>query len=163
VTSFPGVTFIFAVQIGNDNTIAKRGLSIRQAAGGFVGGAGPVNPDTCTDASAFSLVDGQLTSGGAVVATDPGVAYSPLVVGDGTITTTFTFVDGTLGWYNDAFSGGVAGICQTADGQVYFTFTAAGGPAGCTAVTLVVYEGKPRPVPCRVVFLSSSRQGHVAD
>lgn len=63
------------------------------------------------------------------------------VVPAGSISTTFTVVNGVLFWYNDAFFGGQAGFCQIASGQVYATFGAPGtGPANCNAVSIVVYQ-----------------------
>ncbi|KAI8627934.1 hypothetical protein F5Y19DRAFT_440450 [Xylariaceae sp. FL1651] len=109
--------------------------------GGFVGNAGPVNPDSCDQASLFGVEDGQLLAGGQDVATDPGVAYMAFkVMPSGTISTTFSIVNGVLHWYNDAFTGGEAGFCQTADGQVFITFQGdAAAPANCNSVTIVVY------------------------
>ncbi|KAI1878529.1 uncharacterized protein JN550_000711 [Neoarthrinium moseri] len=118
--------------------------SKRQTTGGFIGGAGPTNPESCSDATSFNLTDGQLVSGGQAVRTDPAVAFMPLQVQpSGSISTTFAVVDGVLHWFNDAFYQGEAGFCQTADGEIQLTFVSeAGWPAGCTAVSLAVYEDR---------------------
>ncbi|KAK7750440.1 hypothetical protein SLS62_007629 [Diatrype stigma] len=115
-------------------------LTKRQGGAGFVGGAGPVNPTSCTDATVFTLVDGVLGVGGEAISTDPGVAFMAFAVGDGSISVTFTVVDGVLYWYNAAFVGGVAGFCQVpASGQVYATFSTPDVvPLGCVPVQLVV-------------------------
>ncbi|KAK8103736.1 uncharacterized protein PG998_010769 [Apiospora kogelbergensis] len=128
-----------------NSTNQKRDLSElyrRQSLGGFVGGAGPINPASCSDATPFNLTQGRLTSGGQAVATDPGVPFMAIrVTPGGSISTTFTVVNGILAWYNPAFFGGQAGFCQVASGQVFATFGAPGtGPAGCGTVSVVVYR-----------------------
>lgn len=112
--------------------------------GGFVGGAGPVNPASCGDATRFHLTDGQLLSGGEPVAVDPGVASMPLRVGTGgSISTTFSVAGGVLSWTNASFSGGQAGFCQMPDGQVYIVFVPeVQWPTGCVAVSVMVHEGE---------------------
>ncbi|KAI0125184.1 hypothetical protein BJ170DRAFT_636763 [Xylariales sp. AK1849] len=117
-------------------------LSKRQATGGFIGAAGPVNPASCSDATLFNLTNGQLTSGGEAVATDPGVAYIELrVMPAGTISTTFSISGGVLHWFNAAFTNGQATFCQVPTGQVYAVFVPlANGPVGCTQVSLLAFS-----------------------
>lgn len=153
VTNLPEDPIILAVL--SDGGAAKNGTAKRstfsagamrsrkrQSDGGFVGGAGPANPSSCSDASGFSLVDGQLvTSDGSIVATEPGVESMVLRVSPtgGSINTTFAVVDGVLHWFNDAFFGGEATFCQTPDGQVNLVFTEDGAPDGCGEVSIAAY------------------------
>ncbi|KAF7541631.1 hypothetical protein G7054_g474 [Neopestalotiopsis clavispora] len=153
VTSLPEDPIILAVL--SDGGAAKNGTAKRsifsagamrpkkrQSDGGFVGGAGPANPSSCSDASGFSLVDGQLvTSDGSIVATEPGVESMALRVSPtgGSINTTFAVVDGVLHWFNDALFGGEATFCQTPDGQVNLVFTEDGAPDGCGEVSIAAY------------------------
>ncbi|KAI1335317.1 hypothetical protein F5Y15DRAFT_419983 [Xylariaceae sp. FL0016] len=149
-TSYPGIKTINSLVLlgvipGDADQNQKRGVAAlrRQATdGGFIGGAGPVNPASCDDATLFSLTNGELRSGGQPIATDPGVAYIPIHVNPtASISTTFSVVNGILHWYNTAFAGGEAGFCQVASGQVYATFAAPSTfPAGCAVVSIVVYE-----------------------
>ncbi|KAK8122555.1 hypothetical protein PG984_011225 [Apiospora sp. TS-2023a] len=146
VTDLPQTPVLLSVIPGLVNTTnQKRDVAEmyrRQSLGGFIGAAGPINPASCSDATPFNLTQGRLMSGGEMIATDPNVPYIPMkVVPGGSISTTFTVVNGILFWYNAAFSGGQAGFCQIASGQVYATFGAAGtGPANCNAVSIVVYQ-----------------------
>ncbi|KAK6199846.1 hypothetical protein LQW54_009828 [Pestalotiopsis sp. IQ-011] len=153
VTSLPEGSFIFGVLAdggaARNRTAAKRSLESngmtnldrRQSDGGFIGGAGPANPASCSDASGFDLTDGQLTSGGELVATEPGVASMVLRVSPagGSINTTLAVVGGVLHWFNDAFYGGEAAFCQDAGGRVNVVFTEGGAPAGCAEVSVIAY------------------------
>ncbi|KAH6653815.1 aspartic peptidase domain-containing protein [Truncatella angustata] len=113
----------------------------RQTDGGFIGGAGPVNPSSCSSASNFRLTNGQLISGGQIVNTEPGIAFMPLRVSPyGSINNTFVVVGNALHWFNDAFSGGEAGFCQMSDEQVVVTFAEIGVPADCVPVSLAIYQ-----------------------
>ncbi|KAK7984810.1 hypothetical protein PG988_002432 [Apiospora saccharicola] len=146
VTDLPQTPVLLSVIPGLVNaTNQKRDFAEmyrRQALGGFIGAAGPINPASCSDATPFNLTQGRLMSGGEMIATDPNVPYIPMkVVPGGSISTTFTVVNGILFWYNAAFFGGQAAFCQIASGQVYATFGAPGtGPANCNAVSIVVYQ-----------------------
>jgi hypothetical protein len=151
VTSTAGATILGLLKdqsAARNNT--KRGVSgvialdKRQATGGFIGGAGPVNPESCSAATSFDLLNGQLLSGGVAIATDPGVAYIPIkAVPGGSISTTFALVDNVLHWYNDAFTGGEAGTCQDSTGQIFFTFKdSIAWPSGCTHVSITACAGK---------------------
>lgn len=148
ITDMPSGSIILGVlhDLGAALNNTKRDLAqVARAedAGAFVGGAGPLNPASCSDATQFNLTGGRLTSGGEVVAVDPGVAYMPVHVADGAISTTFAVVGGVLHWYNESFSGGEAGFCQDPTGQFYFTFKdSTNWPTGCTSVSIVVYDGK---------------------
>ncbi|CAJ2503750.1 Uu.00g111440.m01.CDS01 [Anthostomella pinea] len=146
-TDIPDALILLGVIPGDASANQKRGIrGIRRqtapASSGFISGAGPINPDVCTDATLFSLTDGELISGGQAVSTEPGVAFAPIRVSPtGSISTTFSVVNGLLEWYNAAFLDGKAGFCQVAPGQVYATFsTPSTFPAGCEVVSLVVYE-----------------------
>ncbi|KAI1263874.1 hypothetical protein F5Y18DRAFT_393011 [Xylariaceae sp. FL1019] len=108
--------------------------------GGFIAGAGPSNSDSCDEADLFGVTDGQLLNGGEPIAVDAGVDYIPFKVNpEADISTTFSIVNGLLHWYNDEFSGGEAGFCQTPDGNVYITFAPNAGPADCAIVNVVTY------------------------
>lgn len=152
ITSLPEGSFIFGVLADGGaarNRTAKRSLQNagifnldrRQSGGGFIGGAGPANPASCSDASGFNLTDGQLTSGGELVATEPGVNSMVLRVSPagGSINTTLAVVGGVLHWFNDAFYRGEAAFCQDADGRVNLVFSQGGAPVGCAEVSVVAY------------------------
>ncbi|KAI0805494.1 hypothetical protein GGR55DRAFT_279287 [Xylaria sp. FL0064] len=113
----------------------------RQSVGGFVGGAGPNNPNSCTDATLFGIRSGQLLAGGQTVSTDAGVAYMQFKFDPaGSISRTFTIINGYLHWYNDQFTGGQAQFCQVTDGTVYILFRGDNsGPANCQRVDIVTY------------------------
>ncbi|KAK9776481.1 hypothetical protein SCAR479_06804 [Seiridium cardinale] len=149
VTNMPEDEIILAilpVDAGPLVNLTRRGLgdlAKRQATdGGFVGGAAPINPDSCNDATPFNLTNGRLGSGGQFVATNPGIAYKEFKVSPtGSISTTFTVSNGVLAWYNDVFYGGQAGFCQVPSGQIFITFGIPGTePVDCEFVFLVVYE-----------------------
>ncbi|ETS85823.1 hypothetical protein PFICI_03848 [Pestalotiopsis fici W106-1] len=176
VTSLPDERIIFGVLA--DGGAAKNGtskrstishgalkLAKRQSNGGFIGGAGPANPSSCSDASGFGLIDGQLVSndGGGLIATEPGVESMVLRVSPtgGSINTTFAVVDGILHWFNDAFFGGEATFCQTPDGQVNLVFTEDGAPAGCGEVSVAVYSASQCQNGELVLSASSSATGSV--
>ncbi|RYP84711.1 hypothetical protein DL770_005163 [Monosporascus sp. CRB-9-2] len=139
-TSGPEGPVILGIVGGPNANNRKRGLAARQVSGGFVGGAGPINPESCADATAFEFVDGELISGGQAVRVDPGLSFREFEVSPtGSISTFFGVAAGTLVWANDAFSGGQAGFCQVPSGQVYITFAGSDfAPAGCLPVTLAV-------------------------
>ncbi|KAK9418583.1 putative WSC domain-containing protein [Seiridium unicorne] len=149
VTNVPEDEIILAilpVDAGPLVNLTQRGLgdlAKRQATdGGFVGGAAPINPDSCNDATPFNLTNGRFGSGGQFVATNPGIAYKEFRVSPtGSISTTFTVSNGVLAWYNDVFYGGQAGFCQVPSGQIFVTFGIPGTePVDCEFVFLVVYE-----------------------
>ncbi|RYP18982.1 hypothetical protein DL767_009730 [Monosporascus sp. MG133] len=139
-TSGPEGPIVLGIMGGPNANDRKRGLAARQASGGFVGGAGPINPETCADATVFEFVDGELISGGQAVRVDPGLSFTEFEVSPtGSISTFFGVVAGTLVWANDAFSGGRAGFCQVPSGQVYIAFAGSDfAPAGCESITLAV-------------------------
>ncbi|KAI1494573.1 hypothetical protein F5X96DRAFT_526030 [Biscogniauxia mediterranea] len=150
ITDIPDVIVVLGVLPGDiDGNGKKRSVARlrRQAlldtSGGFVGAAGPVNPESCDDATAFTLSRGQLLSGGQPIATDPGVVFMPLQVNpEGSISTTFSIVNGVVRWFNDEFDNGEAGFCQIGGrgGQVYATFgPAETWPAGCEIVSIIAY------------------------
>ena len=91
----------------------------------------------------FGVRSGQLLSGGQPVSTDPGVDFIPFAVNRaGSITRTFTIIDGKLHWYNDLFLDGEAHFCQVNSGDVFITFNGDEfGPIDCTRVDIVVYYG----------------------
>ena len=146
VTDLPQTPVLLSVIPGLVNVTNKKRdfaeMYRRQSLGGFIGAAGPINPTSCSDATPFNLTQGRLVSGGQFVATEPNVPFIELkVVPAGSISTTFTVVNGVLFWYNAAFVGGQAGFCQVASGQVYATFGAPGtGPANCNTISIVVYQ-----------------------
>ncbi|KAK6084518.1 hypothetical protein SCUP234_03307 [Seiridium cupressi] len=149
VTNVPEDEIILAilpVDAGPLINLTQRGLgdlAKRQATdGGFVGGAAPINPDSCNDATPFNLTNGRFGSGGQFVATNPGIAYKEFRVSPtGSISTTFTVFNGVLAWYNDVFYGGQAGFCQVPSGQIFVTFGIPGTePVDCEFVFLIVYE-----------------------
>ncbi|ETS87220.1 hypothetical protein PFICI_01048 [Pestalotiopsis fici W106-1] len=126
------------------NALQARGF--RRQAGttaGFVGGAGPVNPLSCTDATPFVLRNGEFFSGSQRISTNPNAAYAPFKVEQqGSISLLFSIVADTyLTWTNDAFSGGSATFCQDQYGQVYALFVSQSAiPFQCTPVVLLVYS-----------------------
>ncbi|KAJ3457029.1 hypothetical protein MRS44_014170 [Fusarium solani] len=130
---------IFAITPSTDSS--KRDLS-KRARGGFVGGENAVNPNTCTDASTFSLVSGQLFHNGLPIYYS-GEAYKSFS-GQGTppggsITTTFQNAQGLLQFVNPSLPNGQAGFCQdSVTGEVYITFSR--GPADCAPVSLTIYS-----------------------
>ncbi|UPL02098.1 hypothetical protein LCI18_013032 [Fusarium solani-melongenae] len=102
---------------GPDRDLSKR------ARGGFVGGENAVNPNTCTDASTFSLVSGQLFDNGLPIYYS-GEAYKILKVSS---------------IVNPSLPNGQAGFCQdSTTGEVYITFSR--GPADCAPVSLIIYS-----------------------
>ncbi|KAM6516564.1 hypothetical protein FALCPG4_014746 [Fusarium falciforme] len=130
---------IFAVTPSTDSS--KRDLS-KRARGRFIGGENAVNPNTCTDASAFSLVSGQLFDNGLPIYYS-GEAYKPFsgqgTPPDGSITTTFQNAQGLLQFVNPSLPNGQAGFCQdSTTGEVYITFS--GRPADCAPVSLTIYS-----------------------
>ncbi|RYP42801.1 hypothetical protein DL768_010215 [Monosporascus sp. mg162] len=154
-TSGPEGPIVLGIVGGPNANNGKRDLAARQASGGFVGGAGPINPDTCADATVFEFVDGELVSGGQAVRVEPGLSFTEFDVSPtGSISTFFGVAAGALVWANDAFFGvaagalvwandaffgGRAGFCQVPSGQVYITFAGSDfAPAGCLPVTLAV-------------------------
>ncbi|KAF2964240.1 hypothetical protein GQX73_g9331 [Xylaria multiplex] len=142
ITNLPSDTFII-LQVAPYTPPTKRGAYNvrRQSFGGFIGGAAPSNPSSCDKATLFGIRGGRLVSGTQSVATDPGVPYIPFRVSPtGSISTTFTIINGLLHWYNAAFTGGEAVFCQTVDGAVYAELLGdAPGPAGCRRVDIVTY------------------------
>ncbi|KAH7268997.1 uncharacterized protein BKA55DRAFT_682091 [Fusarium redolens] len=116
---------------------AWRDLSKREDKG-FVG---QDNPNTCTFASRFNLVDGQLLNKGVPISYS-GEAYVQLegegLPGSDSITTTFETSGRDLVFRNAALPNGEAGFCQVASGQVYVTFSSS--PAGCEPVNLAAFD-----------------------
>ncbi|RYO99862.1 hypothetical protein DL764_006684 [Monosporascus ibericus] len=139
-TSGPEGPIVLGIVGGPNANNTKRDLAARQASGSFIGGAGPINPESCAAATVFELVDGELISGGQAVRVDPGLSFTEFQVSPtGSISTFFGVAAGALVWVNDAFSGGQAGFCQVPSGQVYITFAGPDfAPAGCEPVTIVV-------------------------
>ncbi|KAK6216312.1 hypothetical protein LQW54_003703 [Pestalotiopsis sp. IQ-011] len=125
------------------NNNAVQGRSYRRAeVAGFIGGAGPVNPLSCADATTFNLRNGELLSGGQKIATDPNTPFAPFRVDqEGTISTVFSIVANTyLAWTNALFPIGSATFCQGQDGQVYALFASTALPFECTPVVLMAYS-----------------------
>lgn len=134
---------IFAITPSTGSS--KRDLS-KRARGGFVGGENAVNPNTCTDASTFSLVSGQLFDNGLPIYYS-GEAYKSFsgqgTPPDGSITTTFQNAQGLLQFVNPSLPNGQAGFCQdSTTGEVYITFSRE--PADCAPVSLIIYSGTLR-------------------
>ncbi|KAI0434825.1 hypothetical protein F5Y09DRAFT_189622 [Xylaria sp. FL1042] len=142
ITNLPADSFII-LQVAPHAPAKKREARHhrRQSVGGFVGGAGPNNPNSCTDATLFGVRSGQLIVGSQPVATNPGVAYMKFTVQPaGTISRTFTIINGYLHWYNDQFTGGEAQFCQVTDGTVFILFRGDNsGPANCQRVDIATY------------------------
>jgi hypothetical protein len=130
---------------GNTTVVRRHAKRQFQVNGGFVGGAGPVNPTDCSLATAFNITAGQLSSGGELVSTNPGVPYQPFLTNAtvGAISTTFSRLNGGLTWQNEAFVNSAADFCQDANGQVWVTFDGTAPPFDCAAVQLIPYSGKP--------------------
>lgn len=135
---------VFVIQIGpaNPSESGAPGSKARRQSGegGFVGNAGVNNPVECSQATQFAIIDGELTSGGQKVSTNPGVSSAPLAVRPavGLITRTWEIMDDELLWVNAAFVGGQATFCvDTATSRVIFSTTGAGNePVGCTPIEL---------------------------
>ncbi|KAG5766096.1 hypothetical protein H9Q72_005846 [Fusarium xylarioides] len=130
-----GQTVIFLIQLPDDDR--KRSINKREV-GEFVGDG---STDTCTFAASFNLAVGQLFKNGNPIYY-AGEDYKELD-GQGTppsdaITKGFASTGTSLRFQNEALPNGVAGFCQTSDGQVYITFSSE--PPGCTPVTLGVYD-----------------------
>ncbi|KAK7702231.1 hypothetical protein SLS64_009809 [Diaporthe eres] len=145
---------VFVIQIGpaNPSESGAPGSKARRQSGegGFVGNAGVNNPVECSQATQFAIIDGELTSGGQKVSTNPGVSSAPLAVRPavGLITRTWEIVDDELLWVNAAFVGGEATFCvDTATSRVIFSTTGAGNePVGCTPIELTPLFGKSSPL-----------------
>ncbi|KKY35223.1 putative wsc domain-containing protein [Diaporthe ampelina] len=107
-----------------------------------MGNAGVNNPVDCSQATQFSIIDGELTRGGQRVSTGPGAAPGRLAVSPtvGSITRAWEIVDEELLWVNASFAGGQARFCvDSATHAVFFTTTgAANEPAGCVPVELTL-------------------------
>ncbi|KAG4421545.1 hypothetical protein IFR04_005272, partial [Cadophora malorum] len=95
----------------------------RQDAGTFIGAAGEV-VDSCFDAIAFTIENGQLRSEAGILSTLPGLLAKPFVLSrtEETISTTFGLTDQLL-WTNDVFENGQATFCL-AGGSVFVIFLA---------------------------------------
>ena len=133
----------------NNNNRTRRAvpnLFKRQTSGGFVGGGdAATNPTSCSQANLFLVFDGQLVDGSGAVRVDPGVPYIEFATQPtGSISTTFSLVDGRVRWFNETFFGGEAGFCRVPGGQVYITFSAPEfWPAGCRLASVTSFQGKP--------------------
>lgn len=114
----------------------------RQTAGGFLDTTpGSTITGACVEATVFSLNNlGQLEVDGSVISVNPGTPFIPLrpISPAGSITVTFSLINGVLAWSNPAFFGGQAGFCQDTTGQVFATFSnpAVAYPANCQPVVL---------------------------
>ncbi|KAI0002329.1 hypothetical protein F4779DRAFT_134189 [Xylariaceae sp. FL0662B] len=107
---------------------------------GFVGNSTNPSPDECTNAQVYIQGRGELHNVGKAISVNPGVPYINIAdFPGGSISTTFSVVNGILVWRNESFYNGTAGFCQVNEGDVYATFTQDGGPFNCTSVNLVVY------------------------
>ncbi|OIW33591.1 hypothetical protein CONLIGDRAFT_677361 [Coniochaeta ligniaria NRRL 30616] len=100
------------------------------------GGAGDAQ-----DAAECFLDLGNLFSNGYYVSAVPGAQSAVIVSSDtevtnDTIISTFAFVNDTLGWYNDAFVGGVALFGMDPNGTVSASFTGA-LPSGWQPLDLI--------------------------
>lgn len=139
---------VFVIGIGpaDPRQSGAPGSKARRQSSGFVGNAGVNNPAECSQATQFTIIDGELTSGGQKVSTNPGVAAAPLAVSPtvGLITRTWGIVDDELLWVNAAFAGGQTTFClDSTTRKVFFVTTGAGTePAGCTPVSLTPLFGK---------------------
>lgn len=96
----------------------------------------------CLDATKYQLNGTRLNDLTSGVGVSANLAAAPYVslndpVAGGSITTSFTIEGNVLVWSNSQFFNGRAGFCELKD-VVYATFTAAGGPAGCVPVQIVV-------------------------
>lgn len=139
---------VFVIGIGpaDPRQSGAPGSKARRQSSGFIGNAGVNNPVECSQATQFAIIDGELTSGGQKVSTNPGVAAAPLAVSPavGLITRTWGIVDDELLWVNAAFAGGQTTFCLDATTRkVFFVTTGAGTePDGCTLVSLTPLFGK---------------------
>ncbi|KAL2072901.1 hypothetical protein VTL71DRAFT_12244 [Oculimacula yallundae] len=91
----------------------------------------------CTEATVFSINNGQLTSNGNVVSTDTGVVSALFQTSQaiGNISTSFSITDRLI-WSNTAFSQGVARFCSTGR-STFALFTTDATIAGCSPQTLI--------------------------
>jgi hypothetical protein len=94
----------------------------------------------------FYIVNGELVRGGEVVSGEVGDDHAPLAISPtrGSITTAWGMLDGELLWANGNFTGGRAGFCRDAGGEVYATFREGDAywRAGCEDVRLLVMFGE---------------------
>ncbi len=114
----------------------------RQVEPGFIGKVDVTGSSNCSDATLFRRSRGELQLKGRPISVDPGVAYINLMdYPDGSITTRFSVINDTLVWTSSAFYEGQAGFCEDYNGDIFISFTEAGGPSGCMPIDLRVYRG----------------------
>ncbi|KAI1103998.1 hypothetical protein F4804DRAFT_308352 [Jackrogersella minutella] len=143
VTHIPDVSIILSIVPARDSLSHEDSEGVPGRRDGFVDITRPLNAHTCSSASHFSLTSGQLCSHGEYLSTDRNVLYRPFAVSShmGSITSTFSVVDGFLRWYDERFYQGRARYCREATlGQVYVAFhISKTWPAGCEEVDVKVY------------------------
>lgn len=112
---------------------------------GYISAGGTTG--SCAAARQFAVQNGQLLDVATGTAIAAGANLQSINLNDpvaGTYSTTFALIGGVLVWTNDLFYNGAAVFCLL-DGVLYASFTAAGPPAGCTVVNLVVVQGASSP------------------
>ena len=135
----------FVLIIGNSRLSHNR----RQAGGTYLGSNGLLTT-SCANASAYSLVNGQLfatTSNGAKLqfSASTGNNYITFVptANPGDITTTFSLTTtGILLWTNSNFFNGNALFCILPSGEILAIFVQNSQPDGCVFIDLTISDCK---------------------
>ncbi|KAH8197807.1 hypothetical protein TruAng_008005 [Truncatella angustata] len=132
-------TVILSVELQVVNDTQKRDLELqtRDEISGYVGDETMWNPSNCSDATVYRQSRGQLVaiSKKRTLSVDPGVPYINMADYPGGSIETYN----ALQWKNETFYNGSAGFCMYMTGEVFATFTEAGGPSECIPIRLVVW------------------------
>ncbi|KAJ4412462.1 hypothetical protein N0V82_008781 [Gnomoniopsis sp. IMI 355080] len=120
--------------------LGKRQTDLSASGFGYLAAGG--NTSSCALASEYMVGSGELMDADTGVLVSANADLQPVALNNpvvGSITTDFEIVNGILVWSNAAFYNGQAVFCLLND-ILYATFTAAGPPAGCTTVDVVVVQ-----------------------
>lgn len=128
-----------------NQTLRKRQSDLSASGFGYLASGG--NTSLCALANQYMVGNGELMDAATGVLVSANTDLQPVPLNNplgGSITTDFEVVNGILVWSNSAFYNGAAVFCLLND-VLYATFTAAGPPAGCLTVNVVVVQGLSFP------------------
>jgi hypothetical protein len=90
----------------------------------------------------FHIDAGQLSAGGYLMTAPENLNANPFLTATGSISTTFSVINGNFDWENQAFFNKKAQYCVYLESMVLFSYFNGTLPSGCTQISLAQVSSK---------------------